>query len=119
MVSALEQAQQQADLFGGIALAVLIVDGIMIILGGLYGFKTMKSKPSIISSSAVAVVLIICSVVAWKGSHSWQWFGPVIMCLLLTVMFAMKTMKMSKPEAEKDLQEKLLANAETDSPQQD
>ncbi|MBZ8182474.1 TMEM14 family protein [Oscillatoria salina] len=76
------------------AIAALIY-GIVALVGGIFGYVKVKSKPSLISGTISGTLLIFSAVAQFVG-YSWGLIFAALLTGILIVVFIMRLMKTKK-----------------------
>lgn len=72
-----------------------IAYGALTLLGGVIGYATAKSKPSLISGLVVGLLLIVSGVLYWQG-YPWARIAAMFLTFLLFDVFVWRLVKTRK-----------------------
>lgn len=79
----------------GIGVWVAIAYGVLAAVGGVVGYRKVKSKMSLISGLVSGILLIVSGAIAQSGIMLGYWSAIVVTSLLL-VVFSMRLIKTKK-----------------------
>ncbi len=74
---------------------VLILYALLMLAGGIVGFRKASSKASLYAGSASALLLLLAWLVSTSSLAAGLWLGAIV-AILLSIVFAMRLAKTTK-----------------------
>lgn len=78
-----------------LAIAVSFLYGLLLLIGGIYGYLKARSKPSLISGVISGLLLIIAGIIQLQNL-SWGLILAQVLTIVLVIVFAIRLIKTRK-----------------------